>query len=105
MRNKTLMTVATVTVILTVLCLIAFYLALHDIFYDYASAKVIRENLSAVMTLPGWTACALEWKVVGICFWLMVVMHAIFLFGLITSRNRKEQRIIEADPPDPRSVR
>ena len=105
MRNKILVRIAFVAIILSFLCLIAFYLALHDIFHDYASAKVIRENLSAVAALPVWTACTLEWKVVGICFWLLVVLQAIFLFGLITSRNRKEQRIIEADPPDARSVR
>jgi len=105
MKNRTFMTITTVAGILSALCLIAFYLALHDIFHDYASATVIRENASAAVTLPEWTACALEWKVVGICFWLMVVLHAIFLAGLITNRNRKEQKITEPAPPDTRSSR
>ena len=98
MRNKTLVTITVVAGILSALCLIAYYLALHDIFHDYASAEVIQENISASVTLPDWTTCSLEWKIVGICFWPMVAFHAIFLVGLITNRNRKKQRIAEPGP-------
>ena len=91
MRKKTFLTITVVAGILSALCLGAYYLALHDIFHDYASAKVIQENVSASKSLPDWTACSLEWKVVGICFWPMVAFHAIFLVFLITNRNRKKQ--------------
>ncbi len=105
MRSKTLVTITAVAGILSALCLIAFYLALHDIFYDYASAKVIKENISAAVNLPDWTACSLEWKTVGICFWPLVVFHAIFLIGLIANRNKKEQKITDPAPPDARSLK
>ncbi len=98
MRNKTLVTITTVAGILSALCLIAYYLALHDIFHDYASARVIQENVSGSPPLPAWTACSLEWRIVGICFWPMVAFHAIFFGGLITSRNRREERTAEPGP-------
>ncbi len=91
MRNKTLVTITALAGGLSALCLIAYYLALHDIFLDYASAKVIQENVSDPVSLPAWTACSLEWRVVGICIWPMVAFHAIFLVGLITGRSRREE--------------
>lgn len=70
--------------VLSLLCLVGYYLALHDIFHDYASPKVLREQARiAPETLPDWTACPLEWRVVGICFWLMLAFHIMFLSTLV----------------------
>jgi hypothetical protein len=91
MRNKTLQTITVLAGVLSALCLIAYGAALHDVFQDYVSPRVIQENVSGSPSLPAWTACSLEWKIVRICFWPMVGFHAIFLVGLIRNRNRKEE--------------
>jgi hypothetical protein len=89
MRKKTLVKITALAGALSALCLVAYYLALHDIFHDYVSAKVIQENVSGSLSLPAWSACSLEWKIVGICFWPMVGFHAILLVGLIRSRREE----------------
>ena len=88
MSNKILATITAVAGILSVLSLAAYYLALHDIFRDYTSASLIQNNIITPAALPGWTACAPEWKVVKVCFWPMAAFHAIFLAGLITHRRQ-----------------
>jgi len=69
--------------IVSLLCLGAYYLALHDIYHDYASPTVPEEEATVEPgALPGWTACALEWRIVRVGFWLMVLFHIVFLAGL-----------------------
>jgi hypothetical protein len=99
MKHKTLVQITATAGVVSTLCLLAYFLALHDIFRDYASASVIRENISNPPPLPAWTACALEWKIVGICFWPMLVFHVVFLIGLLTGRNRSEKQGAEPGLP------
>ena len=69
--------------ILSLLTLVGYYLALHDILRDYASPKVLQEQAGvAAGTLPDWTACSLEWRVVSIGFWFMLLFHIAFLLSV-----------------------
>jgi hypothetical protein len=87
MKSKTLVTITIVAGVLSALCLIGYYAALHDISSDYVSPKVIQENAAGSPPLPEWTACSLEWKIVRIGFWPMAAFHAIFLVGFIRRKG------------------
>lgn len=85
MRKMKLVTTATAVLgVLSLVCLVGYYLALHDIFHDYASPKVLQEQADlASRQLPEWTACPLEWRIIGIGFWPMLVFHITFLVSLV----------------------
>ena len=85
MRAKKIMAAVTAASgVLSLLSLVGLYLALHDIAQDYASPAIIREHARiAPGTLPEWTACALEWRVVAIGFCLILLFHVFFLVGFI----------------------
>ena len=88
-KGKLITTTTAVLGILSLLCLVGCYLALHDIFHDYASPKVLQEQAQlAPGTLPDWTACPLEWRVVGIGFWLMLAFHIAFLVSFVSRQNK-----------------
>ena len=61
--------------------LIMYYLALHDIWHDYASAEVWARAGTA---LPSWydpvSRCLGEWSVLQVGFPLMMIFH-ILLFA------------------------
>jgi hypothetical protein len=80
--------------ILSLVCLFGYYLALHDIYYDYASPSVLQEQAKiAPESLPDWTACPLEWRVVGIGFWLMLAFHVMFLATFFWQAKRRSNGI------------
>jgi hypothetical protein len=72
--------------VLSFLCLIGNFLALQDIFHDYVSQKVINGQ-GLVLTLPAWTSCPGEWKVVGIGYWFILAFH-VMLFFLFASKRK-----------------
>ena len=88
-KRKSVTTATSILGVLSFLCLIGNYLALHDIFNDYASPKVLQEQANIVPVLPDWTACLLEWRVVGIGFWLMLAFHIMFLATFFLQIKKK----------------
>ena len=60
-------------------CLTGYFLALHDIYHDYASPETWRsENLHIPEWLPEWRSCPGEWRLVGFGYWPMFVFHLVF---------------------------
>ncbi len=91
MRKGTFATTATVVLgVLSLLCLVGCYFALHDIFYDYASPKVLEEHTKlGPGAIPAWTVCPLEWRFLRVCFCLMLFFHVVFLVSVTWhSRSR-----------------
>ncbi|MCC6485900.1 MAG: hypothetical protein IT364_00235 [Candidatus Hydrogenedentes bacterium] len=69
---------------ISLLCLAAFFLALDDIYDDYASPALLEEYLIGPGTnLPEWTACPLEWRIVRLGFWPMAAFHVVAMLGLL----------------------
>lgn len=94
MKNTNRITTLTVIPgVISLICLLGYSLALHDIYYDYASPKVLQEQAHITPeTLPEWTACPLEWRIVSIGFWLILVFHIVFFAHVIYSvRSRNNQ--------------
>lgn len=78
--------VSIIASIISMLCLVGFFLALHDIYNDYVSPKIITANLS------NWTRCPLEWRITSVCFWTMVLCNgAALIYFLITPLNKRTQ--------------
>jgi len=91
MRKLQIFTAATVLVgILSLLCLLGYFLVLHDIYKDYASPGVLYEQASiSPETLPDWTACPTEWSMLRIGFWPMLAFHVMALATLaLLARNK-----------------
>jgi len=101
MKSHALQAVTTVAGVVSLLCLIGYFMALRDIFHDYASPQLIRQHVPAASTaIPDWASCGLEWKVLGACFWPMLVFHLLFLAGLIiTTRATKTPPNAPSDAP------
>ena len=80
-------------ILLFILCGIFFisivfsFLAMHDIFNDYLSKKVlISENiLENTERLPDWTECKGEWNVLQIDLIIRIVFLLVVIVGLIKS--------------------
>jgi hypothetical protein len=82
-RHKLITTITVVLGVLLLVCLAGYYLALHDIFHDYVSPKVLQEQADLTSgQVPEWTACPLEWRIIAIGFWPMLIFHTIFLTSL-----------------------
>lgn len=70
--------------IVSLLCLVAYFLALHDIHHDYASPEVLKEQTTlGPDALPAWTSCPLEWRVIRFAFWPMLLFHILSLIGIV----------------------
>ena len=79
-RQKPLNLLTLIMAIITIVLLAGSYLALHDIFQDYVSPRVLREQTWLEFgTLPEWTECRLEWRFVAIGFWLVLLSQIIIL--------------------------
>ena len=93
MKNQRLISTAIATVgVLSFVCLIGYHLALHDIFSDYVSPKVLEKQVGLTgASLPGWTGCPQEWWFVRIGFWPMLAFHVLGLAGFVryTGRNTR----------------
>jgi len=96
-RKKWLDSAVRIFGVLSFLSLIAFFLALHDIGYDYASPAVFAK---AGQALPDWYApfnrCLLEWRFLEVGFALMLVFH-ILLFVRWLSGRRDQNKVQEPD--------
>jgi hypothetical protein len=70
--------------------LVFYFLALHDIWHDYASPEVWTR---AGQTLPAWYSpvnrCPQEWGMLQIGFLLILAFH-ILLFVRLVSRQRED---------------
>ena len=91
MKHQRFITTAIAMVgVLSFVCLIGYYLALHDIFRDYVSPKVLQEQTGLTeASLPEWTECSQEWRFVQVSFWPMLAFHVLILISLVwcTRRN------------------
>ena len=88
MRRKWLDSAVFVFGILSFLSLIAFFLALSDIWHDYASPDVFAR---AGQSLPDWYSpfnrCPLEWRVLRVGFALMLVFHILLIVRWLSGRR------------------
>jgi hypothetical protein len=73
--------------IFSFLSLIAFYLALHDIWHDYASPEVWAR---AGQPLPAWfdpvNSCRLEWGMMQVGFLIILAFHILLFVRMMKSK-------------------
>jgi hypothetical protein len=82
-RRRPITVAVTALSVVSLVCLIGCYLALHDIYRDYASPKVLLEHVGLTQApLPEWTECPLEWRVIRVGFWPMLAFHILFVVSL-----------------------
>lgn len=78
--------------ILSFLSLIAFFLALTDIWHDYASPDVFAR---AGQSLPDWYSqfnrCLLEWRFLQVGFVLMLVFHILLIVRWLSGRRGQKR--------------
>jgi hypothetical protein len=69
---------------LSSLCLLGYFLALHDIKKDYASPDTwLREGLEVPGWLPEWALCPLEWRMIEWGYWPILAFHVVFLAAAV----------------------
>jgi hypothetical protein len=70
--------------------LVGYFLALHDIWHDYASPEVWTR---AGQALPPWfdpvNRCQLEWGMLQVGFLLMLAFHILMFIRLVAREYRK----------------
>jgi hypothetical protein len=88
--------IAAVTVglgIVSLVCLVGCFMALQDIYHDYASPEVLRNHPGiAAESLPRWTTCDLEWGVIRLGFLPMLLFHVAFLVSRLRRRGDTSDR-------------
>ena len=91
-RKKWLDSTVLVFGVLSFLSLIAFFLALTDIWHDYASPDVFAR---AGQALPDWYSqfnrCLLEWRVIQVGFVLMLVFHILLIVRWLSGRRSQNK--------------
>jgi hypothetical protein len=87
--------------LITIVLLAGSYLALHDIFRDYASPKVLQEQTELkFVSLPEWTECRFEWCFIAIGFWFVLLFQIIFLSQILWyAKKYKEVTLYPISPP------
>ncbi len=91
-RQKLLNLISLIMAVVTIVLLVGFYLALHDIYRDYASPLVLEEQTGLEFgTLPEWTECRLEWRFVTIGFWLVLLSQIIFLSQFVWYAKKNKE--------------
>ena len=74
--------------VLSFLSLVAFFLALTDIWHDYASPDVFAK---AGQPLPDWYSaynrCSLEWRVLQVGFGVMLVFQILLFVRWLSDRR------------------
>jgi hypothetical protein len=84
MTPRALTIVTVILGLVSLATLIAMFLALHDISQDYASAETwTREGRTVPDWVPAWASCPLEWRVVEIGWWLLLLFHLVFFVSMI----------------------
>lgn len=91
MRKLQILTAATVLMgIVSFLCLLGYFLALHDIYQDYASPRVLYEQADiSPKTLADWIACPLEWNMIRSGYWPMLVFHFMALLTIFLRTGKR----------------
>jgi hypothetical protein len=78
--------------LLSFLSLIGFFLALHDIWHDYASPEVWAR---AGQTLPNWYSpvnrTPMEWGILQLGFFLILLFHALVLIKLVRDSSHRKR--------------
>ena len=78
-KSKIVSAITVALGVASLVCLVGYFLALHDISQDYASPKVLRDHAGiAADILPRWTTCDLEWAVIYLGFLPMLIFHVLF---------------------------
>ena len=81
MKTTTLTKILVFLFVVILFCLFLDFLALHDIFYDYASTMVLDRfspGLSGI--LPGWTVTKGEWSIVNASYAIKLIVTLISFF-------------------------
>jgi len=82
-RPKVLVMLAIMGMV-SLLCLVGYFLALHDISHDYASPETwVREGRSVPAWLPDWASCSGEWRMTIWGYIPMLMFHLAFLLTVI----------------------
>mgnify|MGYP001766983030 CR=1 FL=1 len=101
-RNRIVTTITLALGVVSFFCLVGFLLALHDIFQDYVSPKVLRDYAAfGVGIVPGWSRCPMEWTVVDFGFLPMLVFHLVFFVSLVRQARWWGGRTSNAKAVDP----
>ena len=88
-ENKIFRTAVVVFGVVSLLCLLSHFPALHDISHDYASPEVLEVHTSlSPDALPEWTKCPLEWRALQIAFWPILIFHILFVIGVAVCWRR-----------------
>jgi len=73
---------------LSFVTLFFYFAALHDVWHGYASPEVWSR---AGQSLPNWYSpvnrCPLEWRFLGVGFWIMVAFHVLLFVRLIRNHG------------------
>ena len=86
MRKGLLSSAVIVLGVLSFLSLVFYFLALHDIYHDYASPEIL--SRAAITAVPGWASCSLEWGILQAGFLLMIAFHVLFFIALFVRPKR-----------------
>ena len=89
---------------LSFLSLCGYFLALHDIWHDYASPEIWARAGQSIPTWfsHGWHECRVEWGMLQVGFLLMAVFHALLFVRFINrlSANWKGSGEVPMDTRD-----
>jgi hypothetical protein len=91
--NRLLTGITVVLGIISCMCLTGYYLALHDIYFDYVSPKVLLDR-GLTLALPAWTLCPGEWRVVSVGFWAMAAFHVMLLVTFMVKRIQAKKSLV-----------
>jgi hypothetical protein len=80
MKAKVTLRIVAVLAVLVLVTMISDFLALHDIFNDYVSPKVLHVMAMDGLSFPEWTLAPLEWKWVEIMFATRLVLISGILY-------------------------
>ena len=70
------------------------FISFHDIYKDYVSPFVLRDlSISLMEGLPGWTTTPDEWKLVGVSFFLKLMISLVNIILIVLVRNRLHQDV------------
>jgi hypothetical protein len=85
MRKQIINSAVIVLGILSFASLGVYFLALHDIYHDYASPEMM--SRMGVSAAPGWGSCTPEWTALQVGFLLMIAFHVLFFVALSIDRK------------------
>ncbi len=79
LKKRTAFVITLVLGVISFGCLAGYFLALHDIYHDYASPETWRSaGLRIPEWFPEWRFCLGEWGLVSFGYWPMFAFHLVF---------------------------